>query len=199
GHWLTLEAMALRRSPLNLAPTSRDDFWQENAAFEAEVRFGETWSLRGRADGEAFQYRQQDSVLFFDQALLRFQLGPRVQPGLGWSVWAGPRFERLSSALQPAEAYREIGGAAEIGIFLGQSWWSLAPAAGLRDYDDPSGGALPGIHSSFVFTELQAFGDQPIAAGLRLRLFATARFEDHDDSTQDARSLYFSFDVRRLF
>ena len=41
-------------------------------------------------------------------------------------------------------------------------------------------------------------GEQPIAGDLRLRLSASVRFESHVDSLQDARSLYFSLDLRKL-
>jgi hypothetical protein len=42
-------------------------------------------------------------------------------------------------------------------------------------------------------------GDQPLPGELRVRLFAYLRFERHTEAAEDARSLYFSLDVRRVF
>ena len=42
------------------------------------------------------------------------------------------------------------------------------------------------------------FGDQPLPGSLRLRLSGMGRAVVHSDGTEDARSLYFSLDLRRL-
>ena len=77
------------------------------------------------------------------------------------------------------------------------------PAASRREYPGTSDGSgsvsLPGIHSSFAFYELAVFGDQPLPGSLRLRLSGMGRVEAHRGGTDDARSLYFSLDLRRLF
>ena len=46
--------------------------------------------------------------------------------------------------------------------------------------------------------ELAVFGDQPPPGSLRLRLSRMGRVEAHSDGTEEARSLYFSRDLRKL-
>jgi hypothetical protein len=57
----------------------------------------------------------------------------------------------------------------------------------------------PPLHSSFDFVELTGFLDQPLPGKLRARATAAVRSERHDVADHDARSLYFSLDLRRLF
>jgi len=78
----------------------------------------------------------------------------------------------------------------------------VAPAAGVRAYGRgplAENLGLGSLHSSYAFYELTLFGDQAIAGGLRLRALASGRWEPHVDATQNAGSLYFSLDLRRLF
>jgi hypothetical protein len=196
----TLELETARRITFDPAPTSRDNFWEGQTAVEAEWRplSGPSWRLR--LEGEGIRYDVEDTTLFFDYQIARVRLGPSVVRG-AWTLGAGPRGELLRSRSNPAEAYQEIGGFLEV-EYLGGGLWTFAPAAGWRTYregaqTDPFDVAA--IHSSYAFYEINAFGDQPLAGTLRLHLLATGRYESHEDHSQDARSLYFSFDVRKLF
>ena len=56
-----------------------------------------------------------------------------------------------------------------------------------------------GLHSSYAFYEIDLLADQALPGSLRLRAYVDARLESHVDHTQDARSLYFSLDLRRIF
>ena len=55
------------------------------------------------------------------------------------------------------------------------------------------------LHTPYAFYDFTVIGDQPLGGPVRLRAFANARIESHTDPAQDARSLYFSIDVRTLF
>lgn len=195
-----LELEAARRVTFDPAPTSRDNFWEGQTALEAEWRplSGPSWRLR--VEGEGIRYDVEDLTLFYDYQIARAWLGPSVIRS-AWTFGAGPRGELLRCRTNPAEEYGEIGGFLEI-EYLGGGLWTIASAAGWRSYrehaqTDPFDVAA--IHSSYAFYEITAFGDQPLAAALRLHLLATGRYESHTDHSQDARSLYFSFDVRKLF
>ncbi|MBI5710546.1 MAG: hypothetical protein HZC42_09625 [Candidatus Eisenbacteria bacterium] len=205
GPWcsLTLESDGSRRATVDLAPTSRDNFWQERGAVEIEINGLRTVSWHARVEGEALQYDVEDNTLFFDSRLWHARLSARLQTGAAWSLEAGPRGERLSSPREVGESYDEIGGAFELESLAAHAWWSVTPAAGWRAYEpaaaQPGVPALPGLHSDFAFYEVTVLGDQPLPGALRFRVSGTARLEAHTDSSQDARSLYFSFDLRRLF
>jgi hypothetical protein len=197
GHTLALETDGERRQTLEIVPVSRDNFWNERGALEAAASLSEAWTLRGRVEGEATQYDLEDSTLFFDYQVVRARVGPAFERAGRWSLAAGPRAEALFSRLNLGEGYRELGGVVEFEYLDGGALWSVAPAAGWRDYDS-SGGQLK-IHSSYAFYELNLLGDQALPGGLRVRALSTLRLESHTDHAQDARSLYFSCDVRRLF
>ena len=149
------------------------------------------------------RYDREDSLLYLGTRLLRGRTGPRLQGAAGWSLGLAARGERLECPRDPGEEYVETGGELAFEWFGRRGWWSLAPAAGWRQYLGPSDGSdsalLSGIHSSFAFYELAVFGDQPLPGSLRLRLSGMGRMEAHSDGTEDARSLYFSLDLRRLF
>ncbi len=201
GHSWWLETEGVRRVTVDPAPTSRDNFWSGEAAMEGELRFGERAALKGRVEAEAMRYDLEDSSGFFDYRVLRARLAPRIER-TNWNASAGPRVEALFSDREPAEEYREIGGSAEWEYFGGSSWWSIAPSGGWREYAservaDPF--LAPPLHSSYAYYEISILGDQPLPGATRLRLSATGRYEAHADSRQDARGLYFSVDVRRLF
>ena len=203
GCALTLESDGARRATVELAPTSRDNFWQERGAVEIEINGLRTVSWHARVEAEALQYDVEDNTLFFDSRLSRAGLTARLQTGAAWGLEVGPRGERLSSPREPGESYDEIGGAVEFESLAARAWWSVTPAAGWRAYQpvttQPGVPALPGLHSDFAFYEVTLLGDQPLPGALRFRVSGTARLEAHTDSSQDARSLYFSFDLRRLF
>jgi hypothetical protein len=199
GRPLLVEAGADRRATIEAAPTSRDNFWEERGAVEAEVGLTEALSLRARVEAEAIQYDLEDSTLFFDYQELRARVGPRLQRGT-LSLALGPRIEAVFARLDPSEGYQEIAAMAEVESLGSGTWWSVIPIAGWRDYDEPAPGAEAiGVHSSYAFYEIGVMADQAVPGGFRLRLFGNARFESHVDDAEDARSLYFSLDLRRLF
>jgi hypothetical protein len=197
-----LETSGERRVTRNLVPTSRDNFWQEWAAVSADWRGESSWSVRMRAGGEAIQYDLQDSTLFFNYQLVNAAVGPRYDASAKWSVWFGPRGEQLFSRIDPGEAYREIAGLAEVEFVAARLWWNVTPIVGWRDYNSDPAAASQGygsLHSSFAFYELSVLGDQALPGSLRLRAMVNARLEAHEDQTQDATSLYFSLDLRKMF
>ena len=196
GHSLSFETEGARRQTRSSSPTTRDRFVEGEGAVEADLRFGESVSLRSHAMVEAIHYDRGDDTLFFDYRIVRARLGPRFGQGPG-SASLGPRAEWLASP-NHSEEYFEVGGFAELEYLGGSAWWSVTPAAGWRDYSERSTPRTPALHSSYAFYEMGVLGEQPIAGDLRLRLSASVRFESHVDSLQDARSLYFSLDLRKL-
>ena len=203
GHSLVVEAEGERRVTVDFAPTSRDNFWAGRGSVESALHLSDEWSALLRFEAEAQRYDVQDSSLFFDYQVLRARAGPRFDRIGRWSLRAGPRGELLLSALNPVERYREIGGFAEFEYLGAGSYWSVSPEAGWRAYPDhaPAGFSTvdPGIHSAYAFYELDVIGDQALPGGLRLRAITTMRLESHTDNADDARSLYFSCDLRKLF
>src|SRR6185436_64316 len=196
-----VETSGERRVTIDFAPTSRDNFWQERGELEVERRGDGLWGFRGRLEGEALQYDLQDSTLYFNYQTLRLTAGPRLGGLDTWSVWIAPRVELLRSAWSPGEEYVEPALALELETLFAHAWWSVTPAAGWREYgDDPLAEqqGLTSLRSSYGFVELAAFSDQPIGGGVRLRLLANARLEAHEDDSQDASSLNFSLDVRKI-
>ena len=201
GHWLELEAGGVRRRTVRESPTTRDDLDEARVALEGEAHAGLAWSWNARLEAEGLQYEVPDSTLYFDQTLLRAWLAPRYAAGPLVSLAAGPRIEWLSSPLDPAEAYGELGGAIEFESFGRGAWWRLVPAAGRRTYRHQAlrGRFDPvGLHTDYSFVELDLLADQGLGAGLRLRLLVSGRLERHTYSGDDSRSLYFSLDLRRL-
>ncbi len=82
----------------------------------------------------------------------------------------------------------------------------MSPSAGWRAYrmessEAPAAGALAVTvsRSSYAFVQCDAIVDQSLPGAVRLRLFGSGRLERHTDPALDARSLYISLDVRRLF
>jgi len=203
GHALALETAGARRATLAAAPTTRDRFWEGSAALELELWSLATWSWCTRVEQQLLRYDREDSLLYLGTRVLRGRTGPRLQGAAGWSLGLAARGERLESPRDPGEEYVETGGELAFEWLGRRGWWSLAPAAGWREYLGPLGGSgpasLPGIHSSFAFYELTVFGEQPLPGSLCLRLSGMGRAEAHSDGAEDARSLYFSLDLRRLF
>ena len=196
--WIALESDGVRRVTVYSAPTSRDNFIEARGAIEAQQRTSDRLALRERAEVEAHRYDLEDSTLYFDYQIARGAAGIRIENLGAASLTVGPRVEALFSRLNPTEAYLEVGGALEYEMLGASALWIVSPAAGWRDYDRNTGGAI-GLHSSYAFYELGLIADQALPAGLRVRANGTFRLEYHIDDSQDARSLYFSLDVRRLF
>jgi hypothetical protein len=201
GSYLALDVDGIRRATLRVSPTSRDQFWQLLGSLEGELRVSEAGALRARVGAEALRYDAEDTTLFFNYQVYRAQLTPRFGRDR-LSFGCGPRAEMLESPREPGEEYREIAGIIELEYLGARTWWNLTPAAGWRDYGEvPASDAFAaaGPHSSYSFAEIGVLADQGFPGAVRLRLLATARFEWHIDPAQDARSLYFSLDLRRVF
>ena len=154
--------------------------------------------------GEALRYDRRDSTVFFDHRIARGSLAWQLERDR-WHVGLGPRVERLWSNDAPDEEYSEWAGVLEWEWLGLGPFWEIAPAAGWRDYREtaasaPEGGPpIPTARSPYAFYELSAIADQPLPGSLRLRSQLQARWERNTDRSRDARSLYFSIDVRRLF
>ena len=75
----------------------------------------------------------------------------------------------------------------------------LFPVAGWRAYRRvaSAGPGTPPLHSSYAFYALDLIADQGLPRQLRFRAIASLRWEDHEDSTQDARSVYTSLELTR--
>jgi len=187
-----------RRTPIYDAPTSRDRFTDGRLGVERTSRASDRVVLRARLEGEAFAYDRPDSALYFDYQVVRGLAEARLEGGGAWTVGVGPTGELLFSGWNPAEAYREIGGALRVEYLGAHAWWSVAPSAGWRAYDAAAADGV-GLHSAFAYYELDVFAEQALPIGTRVRVNLTARLENHVDASQDARSLYFSLDLRRLF
>ena len=197
AQWM-IEADASRRVTFDVVETTRDNFWLGHGLVEGTLPVATGWSLRARLEGDAQHYDVPDSTVFFDFQLARFRLAPRWEPRPGLSVAAGPWIERLWCAWNPAERYTEVAGALDLEWLGGRGYWSVAPAVGWREYDATRADALA-LHTPYAFYDITVIGDQPLGGPVRLRAFANARLESHTDPAQDARSLYFSVDVRTLF
>jgi hypothetical protein len=198
GALVAFESDVSRRVTFDVVETTRDNFWEGRGAFEGWLPVASGWTLRARLEGEAQRFDVPDSVLYFDYQLMRMRLAPRWEPRPGLSIAAGPRAEMLWSAWNAAERYVEWAGAFELEWLGGRAWWSVAPSVGWREYAESVSNGLA-LHSPYAFYDITVVGDQPFAGPLRLRAFVNARLESHTDSAQDARSLYFSLDVRTLF
>ena len=205
---LQLETTGQRRVAIHAEPVpaspgaSRDRYLSGDAAAELRWRPIERIETRTRFEGEWFRYDQPDSILYFDYHVLRASFATRLEDLGALALSAGPRLQWLRSPRDPAEAYDEREGALEIEWLGPGAWWSVAPAVGWRDYVLKATGNRfedVGIHSSYWFLELIAFGEQALGARWHARATASARDEHHRDASQNARSLYFSLDIRILF
>ncbi len=197
GHVLTFESELARRKTVRPAPTSRDDLLEGQARLDGLLRLGDAWSLTSGGELESMHYDAQDSALYFDYTVTRARLAVKFER-VGWSLAVGPRGEVLSSRLAPAERYQEIAGVLELELLNSGAWWSIAPAGGWRDYEEVPPAALPGLHSSYAYAEAVALADQALPGRLRFRATGLLRLERHVDRAQDARSLYFSLELRKL-
>lgn len=197
GHAVLVEATGRRRQTRRFVPTTRDNYREEALALEGDWRAADRWVLRGRIDGEALQYDVEEPDVYFDYQVARARLALRHERDARWSLAAGPRAERLASRLSPGEEYLEVGGAVEFEWLGRRSLWSVSPSAGWREYDGVAGDALAsGVHSSYAFYQLDAFVDQPLPAGMRLRAIVGLRHEAHTDPSQDAASVQLSTQLR---
>ncbi|MEO5618570.1 MAG: hypothetical protein ABIS67_12430 [Candidatus Eisenbacteria bacterium] len=203
AHFAVLDAMLMRRFTVRTVPNSQDNFWEESGALEVVHNSAGALGWPTRIDFEAVQFDVEDDVLYFDHQLLRARSGARLQPSSPWTLEIGPQAEWLAAERAPDEAYLELGGFAEFEAIYPGTLWSLTPSAGHRRYratrtatlDDP----YTSGRSSYQFVQFDVLGDQRLPGGWRARAGGSARWEFHDDSVENAGSLYFSLDVRRLF
>jgi hypothetical protein len=197
GHVVTVEATGRRRQTHLVVTDSRDNYWEEALILEGDWRTSDRWALRTRLEGEALQYDLEEPDVYFDYQVARARLALRYESDAHWTLAVGPRGERLTAALSPDEAYREIAGVVEFEFLGRRAMWSVAPSVGWRDYDFASdGGVASGLHSSYSFYALDAFVDQPLAAQFRLRALTGLRYESHTDPSQNAGSIQLSLQVR---
>jgi hypothetical protein len=197
GHAVTLEAAGRRRQTRRIVTTSRDNYWEEAVSLDGDWRAAERWGLKTRLEGEALQYDLEEPDVYFDYRVVRARLGLRYESDRRWTLTVGPRAEHLTSPLNPEEAYREIGGAAEFEFLGGRSMWSVTPSAGWRAYHEvTAGGVASAFHSSYAFYELDAFIDQPLIERVRLRAITGLRYESHTDPVQNAGSVHLSVQLR---
>lgn len=186
-----------RRSTLTRQSSTRDRFWSVQSEGTGRIPIAPRWALVLRAEAELQRYDAPDSSLYFDYAISRASGHGRFETEGGVAVELGPRIERLGSGWSPASAYLESAGVLDVEWLGAGGLWSLSPAGGWREYDrtpDDSAG-----QSSYAFLEATVVADQALPGRLRVRLFGFVRVESHTESTENARSLYFSLDVRRVF
>lgn len=203
GHFFAGATHGSRRTARNAAPDTRDAFFEADVAAEAEWRLAASWAGNARVEMETQRYDEPDSVVFLDYRILRARLMPRYEQ-TRWTLAAGPHAEWLNTGIGSLEEYTELSAAIELEALLPGSWWSIAPELGWRDYreaavDPRTGQPEIGAHSSYRFIELNVYGDQRLPGELRIRLLGSGRYEAHTKDVDDARSLYISLDVRKIF
>jgi len=203
AHFAVLDAMLIRRFTVHAAPNSQDNFWEESGALEVVIGSADEVAWPARLALEAVQFDVEDDVLYFDHRRLQGRAGARFQPGRPWTLELGPQVEWLRAPRAPDEDYAEFGGFTEFETISAGSLWSVTPSAGRRHYRSASGAATADPYdvgrSSYQFVQLDVLGDQRLPGAWRARAAGSARWELHDDSVENAASLYFSLDVRRLF
>jgi hypothetical protein len=194
----TLEIASTRRVTLREASTSRDNFWNGEAALEFRGSPAGPIGAVARVGGELFRYDLEDSTIFFDYDVARAQLLLTWERDARWTFGLGPRAEVLGARLNPGEGYQEVGGALEIEFLGAGAWWSVGPAGGWRDYDESeaAGPGTPSLHSSYGFYELDLVADQPLPGRFRLRALSALRVENHIDPGQNAVSIYATGELR---
>jgi len=198
----TLDAQLDRRTPIYDTPSTRDHFWSGHGDGTVFVPLhdrlvAELWLM---ADG--YRYDHPDTSVYFDYTLVSLEPSLHWTLARDWAVRLGPRFEDLLAPDVPDERYRQVEMVLEAERLHLGDWLSLSPSAGWREYEHSSSTlslATPDLHSSYLFVEGEAFGDFGLPGRVRLRFSGSARFESHEDPSQDANSLYGSIDIRRSF
>lgn len=196
GHALAFDARVARRSARAPGPLSRDDFVREEAGVELGWLAAPTWGGAIGCEAEAIQYDRPDSSVYADAQRLRGNVRLHLEPGRGTTLRLEAHVELAWSAAAPEEEYLECAAGPGFEWFGGGAWWDVAPRAGRRWPAHADRGALAGVPGGFDFYEVQVGADQPLGAGLRLRIAAGGRIEEHDDPSLDARSLYVSVEFR---
>ena len=202
GGTAAIDAQLDRRTTLDETPSTRDHFWSGRADGIAFVPMHEKLTAELWLSLDGYRYDAADTSVYFDYTQVTARPAFRWALAHDWGLRAGPRFEWMFAPEVPAERYRQVSAVIEAERMHRGSWWSLAPAAGWRQYDRSSSTlslAEPDLHSSYLFIEGELLADLAIPGRARLRLSGTARYENHEDPSQDASSLYFSVDLRRGF
>ena len=201
-HSLVLRVGSNWRSTLYDTPSSRDRYAYYDSQAEWTLHAGLRNTLQLQGDAEWTRYAVPDSVLDFDYGIGRATARWSFQWSTSTTVSAGTRWEWLDAPWNPVERYREAAATLEFERFTLGSWIMISPAYLWRRYEVTNSGsgfdAQP-THSHFDGIELFTMFEQAIPGGLRVRSTGVGRIEWHRDSSDDARSLYFSLDVRRLF
>ena len=200
AHQFSATLDVARRMAWREQVSTRDRFLAPRASVALDLRSADAVRLHWSADGEALRYDAPDAVAYFDYQVARTRLELERDLGGGWAARIGPRLEWLLSATNASERYAQTGAGLEVERIGAHSWWNVGPEAGWRQYERETDTIIdsPGLHSSFAFYGIQALAEMTLSGVWRARLLADARIEKHRDASQDARSLYFSLDVRRL-
>jgi len=198
----TIDVQLDRRAPIHATPSTRDRFWSGHGDGAVFLPLHERLTAELWLTLDGYRYDDPDTSVYFDYTLVSAQPSLHWTLAHDWAVRLGPRFEALLAPEVPAERYRQVALVIEgERLHLGD-WLSLAPSAGWREYERSAATLSltePDLHSSYLFVEGEAFGDFGLPGRVRLRFSGSARYESHEDPSQDANSLYGSIDVRRAF
>ena len=202
GGTAMLDAQLDRRTAIHSTPSTRDHFWSGRVDGTAFVPFHETLTAELWLSLDGYGYDRADTSVYFDYTEVTAHPTFHWTLAHDWGVRAGPRFEWLFAPDVPAERYRQVSAMLEAERLHLGNWWSISPAAGWRQYDHSASTlslAEPDLHSSYLFVEAEMFADLGLPGRARMRLSGSARYENHEDPSQNASSLYFSIDLRRGF
>lgn len=202
GSSAALELQLDRRTAWHETSSTRDRFWSGRADASVFVRLHDALTGELFASVDGYRYDEADTSVYFDYRTWNVRPGFRWSLAHDWSLRAGPRFEWLSAPGVSSERYHEVAAAIEAERLHGRDWWSFTPSAGWRQYERSAATvslAEPDLHSSYLFVESEFYGDVALPAALRVRFSGSARYERHEDPSQDATSLYCSLDLRRRF
>lgn len=197
-----LDAQVDRRTPIYDTPSTRDHFWSGHGNGTVFVPLHEQLTAELWLTVDGYRYDHPDSSVYFDYTLVSLLPSLHWTLARDWSLRLGPGFENLMAPDVPNERYHQFELALEAERLHLGDWLSLSPSAGWREYEHSSSTlslAEPDLHSSYLFLEGEAFGDFGLPGRLRLRFSGSARYESHEDPSQDANSLYASIDIRRSF
>jgi hypothetical protein len=200
GGAAALETQVDRRQTLYDTPSTRDQFWSGRADASAFVQMHATLTAEVWVSLEGYRYDHPDSAAYFDYQSWTVRPSFRWSLAHDWGLRVGPRFAWLVAPQAPAERYHEVAGVIEAERLHAGDWWSITPAAGWRQYDQSASTvslAEPDLHSSYLFLEL--FAEVGLPGAVRVRGSGAERFEEHEDPSQNATSLYVSLDLRRGF
>lgn len=202
GSSTALELQLDRRGTIYGTPSTRDHFWSGRLDANAFLRLHDRLTAELVLTVDGYRYDRADTSVYFDYQTWTARPGFRWVLAHDWSLRIGPRLEWLVAPEVSSERYREVAAAIEAERLHGHDWWSFAPSAGWRQYERSAATVSlnePDLHSSYLFIDGELFADVALPAALRVRFTGSGRYEQHEDPSQDATSLYFSLDLRRRF